>query len=276
MLSDVLLLSHLLGRPVTAADRRVIGRIADLSARFTPATAVPVVEHIVVRRRRNGNHLVPWHAVSLIPTANTVVISGDPEAAAVDGLPDERILLGRDVLDTQIVDTAGQRVSRVADIVLARTAQHRIEVVAVEVGFGAVLHRLGLHALGNRIVRDAVAWTDLHLTAEPGQSVLLAAPSAAVHRLDARGLAVVISRLGTDSASTILAHTPSDIAAGAVHAGHPASSERVMRALPDAAAGDIVAAMPAERARVWRHRLQHRPLLGSRRFLRVGTGWRRR
>ena len=47
--------------------------------------------------------------------------------------PDE-ILLVRDVLDTQIVDVVGQRLARVADVLLARRPDAALEPVGVEVG----------------------------------------------------------------------------------------------------------------------------------------------
>ena len=90
-------------------------------------------------------------------------------------------------IDTQIVDVVGQRLARVADVVLTRTADDRLELVGAEVGFGGVLRRLGLRRLAARDGEDCVAWTDLHLTSERGHAVQLATPRSAVHHLDAAG-----------------------------------------------------------------------------------------
>ena len=115
--------------------------------------------------------------------------------------------MARDVLDTQVVDVAGQRLARVADVVLALAGgaggagRTGLEVVGVEVGFGAVLRRLGLRRMTPARTEDVVAWSDLHLTSERGHTVQLAAARSAVHRLDARGLAALVSRVDTDSAS---------------------------------------------------------------------------
>ena len=56
--------------------------------------------------------------------------------SAAEALASDEILLKRDVLDTQIVDVVGQRLARVADVLLARTAGGRLEALGVEVGFG--------------------------------------------------------------------------------------------------------------------------------------------
>jgi hypothetical protein len=186
----------------------------------------------------------------------------------VEQLYDDEIRLARDVLDTQVVDLAGQRLARVADVVLARTADSRLEVCGVEVGFGGVLRRLGLGRLVPRSTEDVVAWSDLHLTSERGHAVQLSAPRAAVHRLDARSLAALVSRVDTDSATEILAVKEPSLAAEVVAAASPEVGERVLRAMPAALAGRIVAAMSHEHAGRWRARLARRPRLWGRPLLR--------
>jgi hypothetical protein len=208
------------------------------------------------------------------------VLAEDPGRFAitsiVEALADDEILLGRDVLDTQIVDIVGQRLARVADVVLTRAPGDRLELVGVEVGFGGVLRRLGLRRLAARAREDAVAWTDLHLTSERGHDVQLATPRSTVHHLDARGLAVLVSRLDTESATEVLAAKGPGVAADVVRASHPVVGERVLRAMPGSAADDIVAAMPADHATHWRQRLAHSPALLGRRFLRSHVWPRRR
>lgn len=49
-----------------------------------------------------------------------------------DSLLEDEILLGRDVLDTQIVDVVGQRLARVTDVVPARTPDGRLNLVGVK------------------------------------------------------------------------------------------------------------------------------------------------
>ena len=150
---------------------------------------------------------------------------------------------------------------------LAGAAGHRIELVGVEVGFGAVLRRLGLHRLARRARADVVGWTDLHLTSERGHAVQLATPRSAVHLLAARELAVLLSRLDTESAAEVLRVKDPDFAADVVREIHPVVGERAPRALPSTDAAEIVAAMPAVHATQWRRRLAHLALRG-RPFLR--------
>ncbi len=158
---------------------------------------------------------------------------------------------------------------------LNRCGDGRLELVGVDVGFGAVLRRLGLRRLAARVGPDVVAWSDLHLTSERGHAVQLATPRSAVHHLDAAELAALVDKLDVESASEILAARPPSVAADVVRA-EPVVGERVLRAMAEETAARIVASMPPADARRWRGRLAHIPTLRGRRFLRFRVWPRRR
>ncbi len=282
MLQVVLLLSRITGRDVVGSNGNAVGRLADLTVALGRLAGPRLVERVVIARRHAAPLVLGWDAVANLQSGRVVLGLCADEASAfevgsvADALGDDEILLGRDVLDTQVVDVVGQRLARVADVVLARTPDARLEVLGVEVGFGGVLRRLGLGSLVARSTTDVVTWSDLHLTSERGQAVQLAAPRAAVHRLDPRSLAALVSRVDTESATEILVGQDPAVAAAAVWEANPDVGERVLRALPEPQADRIVGAMPAEHALRWRDRLSRRPALLGRRFLRSGVWPRRR
>ncbi len=274
----MLLLSRVTGRDVLGPDGVAVGRVVDLTVRLGASAGPHLVERILVQSDGASELLIPWDAIKSLRHTDVALTSSDTSRFAITSttaLDDDEILLTRDVLDTQIIDVVGQRLARVADVVLARTADNRLELVGVEVGFAGVLRRLGLHRLAARTGEDAVAWTDLHLTSERGHAVQLATPRSVVHHLDARGLVALVSRLDTESAAEVLAVRGPSVAADVVRAAHPAVGERVLRALPDAHAAQIVAAMPTEHATRWRNRLARVPRLRGRRFIRSRV-WPRR
>lgn len=270
----VLLLSRVTGREVRDSGGQPVGRLADLSVRLH--TEPPVVERLVVARRDGGVLVLPWteatfHTDGVSLGVDAGQLSRFEVGMPTDALAADEILLKRDVLDTQIVDVVGQRLTRVADVLLARTPQGRWEALGVDVGFGGVLRRLRLGGARTDAV-SALTWSALHLTSERGHQVQLATPRAAVHRLDARGLAALVSRVDTASATEILAGQEPALAAAAVRTAHPDVGEGVLRALPDADSSRIVSAMPAEHAGRWRKRLTRTP---ARRFLRAAVSARR-
>lgn len=279
--SCVLFLSRVTGQDVLGPDGRVIGRLVDLTADLVEDSGPHLVDRVVVKRGRGALLLLPWETVANVGRDQLVlgVDAAGTDRYVVDdlaeALADQEILLVRDVLDTQIVDVVGQRLARVADVVLTPTPDGHLELIGVEVGFGGVLRRLHLPAVLPS-GEDVVVWADLHLTSERGHAVQLATPRAAVHHLDARGLAELVSRVDTESATEILATRNPEVAAEVVRVAHPTVGERVLRAMPAALATRIVAAMPAEHAGRWRATLQHMPALRGRRLLRSHVWPRRR
>lgn len=274
------LLSEVTGRRVVGTDGRTIGRLADLSVDLDVRAGPPRVQRLLVRRRRASALLLPWGVIKSVGAGGISLRAGVDvtafEIACADAaLRRHEILIVRDVLDTQIVDVVGRRLARVADVALTAVAGDRLELIGVEVGFGAVLRRLGLPWLAARAPRDVVEWNDLHLTSDRGHTVQLATPRSAVHHLDSAGLAAVVERLDTESAAEVLATTAPAVAAGVIRAD-PGVGERVLRAMPSSNATDIVAEMPAEHAARWHARLAGTPAFRGRRFLRSRVWPRRR
>lgn len=278
MLCPVLLLSQVLGRDVRGADGRPVGRLADLSVRIDGDDIAQLVQRLVVTRRNAATLLLPWAEVADFHTGQVTLVisdlSGFEIGSIAEALHPDEILLGRDVLDTQVVDVVGQRLARVADVLLNPVSPARLEVLGVEVGFGGVLRRLGLGGVSGG-GEDVVAWPDLHLTSGRGHALQLSASRSAVHRLDADALAALVSRVDTESASEILTAKEPAVAAEVLRAAHPDIGERVLRAMPQPKAERIVAEMPTAHAGHWRHRLARPSIVFGRRFLRSRV-WSRR
>jgi len=184
------LLSDLLGATVIGPGGERIGRVDDLATSL--AEEHPLVTHLVVRGR-----WYPWSAVEAL----------DPEVRLRDataGGASRALLLHRHVLDSQIVDLEGKRVRRVADVELAED-EGRLRLVAVDVGTAALARRLGLRALARRLRSRSVDWRALHVVARPAHGLQLAAPAAAVHRLDEDELAALVDQLSPTHAEELLA-----------------------------------------------------------------------
>lgn len=269
-----------MGRRVIGTDGRTIGRLADLSVGLDIQAGPPRVQRLLVRRRRAHDLLLPWSVTENVGAGGISLRTGVDVAAfeiacADAALHRHEILIVRDVLDTQIVDIVGRRLARVADVALTSVAGDRLELIGVEVGFGAVLRRLGLTQLAARAPRDIVEWNALHLTSGRGHTVQLATPRSAVHHLGATELAAMVERLATEAAAEVLAATAPAVAAEAIRVD-PGVGERILRAMPSSNATDIVAEMPADHAARWRARLASTPVLRGRRFLRFRVWPRRR
>lgn len=274
----MLLLSDLVHRQILSSDGRNVGQLTDLAVAAGGADA-PAVTRILVKGSLARTVSLPWRRIESIERTHVRLRPGVPESemhAATDEIEADEVLLVRDVLDTQIIDVVGQRLVRVADVVLARCHAGHLELVGVEVGFGAVLRRLGLIRIARRMRPDVVAWSDLHMISRRGHAIQLATRRSAVHRLDARSLAKLISKLGTEAATDILAVRGPAVAGEVVRGSRPEIAERMLRAMSGATADKVVGTMPPHHAADWRARLAATPPLRGRHLLRSRVWSRRR
>ena len=215
----MLLLSELLGAQVRSSNGTVVGRLVDVVVELSGDQ--PSLRRIAVRRRRRVDRLVPWRRVATFEPGAVRLQDDVNDDESDSELESTELLLGRDVLDTQVIDVAGKRLARVADVILAATGDE-VRVIAVDVSPAGVLRRLGMgRAVASATERD-IAWSDLHLTSERGNGLQLSMPDAAVHRL------------GADELAAAVAHLP------------PAKGARVLDAVAPALATHIRERLPAE------------------------------
>jgi hypothetical protein len=253
----MLVLTAVTGQTVSSSDGVPVGRLIDLTARHSGAHAR--VHRLVVRSSRQRIHLVPWQEVATFDHRRVALRSAVDQLVVVEvessqplPLADDELLLVRDVLDTQIFDLSQHRIARVSNVLLDRAPDGHVDVVAVEIGFAAVLARLGLRQLGTRLPHHAIGWGDLHLTSDRGHASQLATSAAAVHRLDSRGLAELLTRLPVESGADVLTTVGPSRSAQALARTHPAVGHRLLRAMAPEEADRLVRAMPAEPATRYR------------------------
>jgi hypothetical protein len=114
------------------------------------------------------------------------------------------LLLARDVLDRQVYDSRGRRLTRVGDVVLDREGE-TVTVAGIDSGAAAILRRIGLQRLSARRQPLVAAWRDLHLLTGPGHELQLRLPSTAVHRLDNAQLVELVRRSAVRQGEAVLA-----------------------------------------------------------------------
>jgi hypothetical protein len=245
-------LSQQLRRPVRSSDGAQVGRLIDMTVLYD--IDHPTVHRLAAGRARRIHYLLPW---SLVRTHDDeqVVLGVDRMGLSTYASPpdptleDRELLLARDVLDTQIVDLAGRRLSRVADVIMVAGSDRRPEVAAVDVGAGSLLRRMGLRRLGDRLDPVVVDWAELHLTSPRGHVIQLATAAAALHRLNASDLAHLLARLSPDKAVDVIRTTQPAHAAAALHASHPELRHRLLHILRPHELQRLIDAAPPTLAR---------------------------
>jgi hypothetical protein len=215
-MTELLRLTEVVGRPVVSGAER-IGRVVDLAASVSETTP-PLTALLVGPRRRAAPVAVPAAAAERF--GDPIVLRAGTEPDAAWRLGGHELLLVRDVLDVQIVDTAGKRLVRVGDVEIADEPDGPV-VAGVEVGVGAVLRRLLLRRLAERAGIQTVAWEHLHVASGRGHQVLLDSRCAAVMRLGPEELADVVERLAVARAAEVLEARSPETAAAAMERTAP-------------------------------------------------------
>ncbi len=234
-------LADRLGSRVATESGTQLGRLRDMGARL--AEPYPRVASLRVGDRR-ASRLVAWTDVRSFET-DPIVVGAAPEEG---GEEHDELLLKRDVLDAQIVDVAGRRVVRAADVELEARADGELWVAGVDVGSAALIRRLGLRRLAARRRPESLDWRDLHVASGRGHELALAVPASGVHRLRPSELAQVIAALPVARSTDLLERVEPERAARALAAARPGLGGRLVGALEPDVAGSIVAAMPVDDA----------------------------
>ena len=189
-------LSEIIGRPVTDLDGNPVGKLKDVIVRPWAEFPHPLIEAVEIDIKNGGVRYLPFAAVAaLLSPVIPLRYRGDD--VPVFELKEGDVLLSRDVLDKQIIDTEGARVVRVNDVELVRV-NGTIYVSNVDVSWLGIVRRMGLvglaHFLGGHIKEKAISWDDVELMRRD-QSMHLRVPAEKLHELHPADLAEIVSDL---------------------------------------------------------------------------------
>src|ERR1700730_9212035 len=141
----MIFLSTLLRQSVCDLEGRRLGTLKDICVSVDEL--FPVVTALVVSQSSlsNSDLIIPWPQVENLEATRTLSLTvKQGQISTYTPQPDE-ILLKRDILDKQIVDTQGFRVVKVNDLKLAQI-KGTARLLGVDISFTGLLRRLGVLA----------------------------------------------------------------------------------------------------------------------------------
>lgn len=133
--------SDLLKKEVTAFDGSYIGRVWDVGSKL--GEVYPKAEELIVYKG-TANRLygcVPWANIASVAEEITLNVKKDGIKFSA-GIKDHELLLRRDILDQQVVDTFNHKVRRVNDIHLLKVERDLV-IAHVDIGLRGLFRRLG-------------------------------------------------------------------------------------------------------------------------------------
>jgi magnesium transporter len=165
-------------------------------------------------------------------------------------LKEDDILLARDVLDKQIIDTDGARVVRVNDVELLRV-NGTLYVSNVDISWLGVMRRLGLRAparwLAQRLKMKGISWEDV----EPlrrDKEMRLRVPAERLRELHPADLAEIVSDLNKLESGQLLASLDVEHIADTLEEVEPEFQVQLVENMPDEKVANVLEEMEPDEA----------------------------
>jgi len=235
-------LSKLLGSPVRDSADKSAGTLHDLVV--SSRAAYPMVTALAVKRRGKVVY-ASWDAVTSFEESGTMLRLEGADLGQRELRADE-LLLSATFLDKQLVDTEGHKVIRVNDIQLLRT-DNNVHVVAVDVSSNAILRRVGLAKVGDRLAKNRqnpkphlIDWKDVDVEQSDDSSVRLAVPRGKLELLHPADIADLVHELSPEERAAVLDSLEDELAADTFEELHSSYQASLLLDLPDDKAGELL------------------------------------
>lgn len=258
--------SELQEKKVLDKHGRQVGKVQDIGVKL--GSGLPQSEFLVVARTRRGRRetvIVPWEWIASLKREG-VVLSREREEVWKSECRAEGLMLGRNLLDRQIVDLHGNKVVRVNDLRLAESNSH-LTLTGVDVSQRALLRRLGLERaarvadrLGINLPERTIPWNfvapleinqaDLRLTVSQSQLGELHPTDIAdiLEQLDPGQRSRLLDLLDAFTAAQSLSEVEPEMQAEVIEGLTEARASNLLEIMPPDEAADILANLPRDKA----------------------------
>ncbi len=207
-------LSGILGTPVVDADGEKIGVVSDVGAAVREV--FPRVTALAFKGPAKVPFMISWRKYVDSFTDDLITLNVRATEVRFSYLQPDELLLKRDLMNKQIVDTQGMKVVRVNDLKLSRTGDDQLRLLGAEVGVRGILRGIGrglekvvcagAKALGQPIPERIIAWSYM-------DQLDTASAAEAMSELDDEFQADVIDDLPEREAAGMIAQMDPDDAA---------------------------------------------------------------
>ncbi len=243
--------SEVINKPVLDQKGEEIGKLKDII--ISPGEPFPAVSALVVTADKT-TCIIPWDLVNLFNRRVISVNIVSAQLAPASVVPSD-ILIGRDMLDKQIVDIDGAKLVRVNDLELGDVSG-KLCLVAADIGLRGILRRLGVEARGEKALSlfgyklqcKLIGWNYLQ-TVQPRLSKLtLTISGSKVAKLHPADLAEIISEVSQKERTVIFGSLDIETAAEALHELEPRVQADILEDMTNEKASDILEQMPPDEA----------------------------
>ena len=196
-------LSEMLKLPVVDADGKELGQVSDLG--IATGEVFPRVTSLVFRSPEKTLFTISWERYVARVDDTGVRLTAPELDIRFSYLEPDEVLLARDILNKQIVDTQGLKVVRAGDLKLSITDDKQVRLIGAEVGLRGMLRRMPkpvaavverLMALTHQEVEEhVIAWSYMDLLERSTQQIRHSVAHKTLDELHPADIADVIEQL---------------------------------------------------------------------------------
>ncbi len=217
-------LSQLLGNPVYDAKGENIGRVNDLG--IATGEVFPRVTSLAIEGPSRTPFMLSWRKYVDTYNENEVRLKVVKTDIRFSYLQPDEVLIARDLLNKQIVDTRGVRVVRVNDLKLSDTNSSQLRLLGAEVGARGLLRTLSpklehavlkiAKAMGKTIPEKIIAWNYMDLLDRDLSDVKLSVTHKTLDDMHPADIADIIERLDPRLRGQVFAQLDAEQKAGTI------------------------------------------------------------
>ena len=217
-------LSEMLRLPVVDADGEKIGIVNDLG--IATGEVFPRVTALAFQGPGKTPFMISWRKYVEHFDDDGVYLKLPSTDIRFSYLQPDEVLLARDIMNKQIVDTQGLKVVRVNDIKLSTTGDNQLRLLGAEVGARGLLR--AIHPLLERVVtrvakmlgkplpEDIIAWSYMDLLERSTKQIKLSVSHKTLSELHPADIADIIEQLDPRLRSQVFAQLDTEQSAEAI------------------------------------------------------------
>lgn len=206
-------LTQMLGKPVVDAAGEVIGEISDIA--IATGEVFPRVTSLAFLGPTKTPFMLSWRKYVATLSEDRIELNADRPELRFSYLQPDEVLLARDLLNKQIVDTQGMKVVRVNDLKLSES-KNQLRLLGAEVGIRGILR--GMHPVvenaaaaitkifGRELSENLIAWNYMDLLDRDLSHVRLSVTHKRLHELHPADVADVLEQLAPTQRARVFEH----------------------------------------------------------------------
>jgi magnesium transporter len=251
----VFYLTRVLGKPVIDAAGDEIGVISDIA--IATGEVFPRVTALAFRGPDKTPFMLSWRKYVETFNGERMVLNAPRAELRFSYLQPDEVLLHRDLLNKQIVDTQGMKVVRVNDLKLSES-RNQLRLLGAEVGARGLLRGISpvleravdwvAGVFGKKVPENIIAWNYMDLLERDLSAVKLSVTHKRLHELHPADMADILEKLTPAQRAKVFEHLDDDQVAETISEMEDDIQADVVEDFSDQRASDILEIMDPDDA----------------------------